>query len=107
MQHAFRVLKASGRSGWNLVTSSTESDGLNFSFEKHQDHALRYERAREFYDVVAGLSDSWEDDAFVRDKASGAYLDPNKLRVLQHRGKHFGVRERTRTSAGNRQVIGR
>ncbi|SEA91691.1 LLM class flavin-dependent oxidoreductase [Paraburkholderia sartisoli] len=81
-----------GRSGWNLVTSSTESEALNFSFEKHPDHALRYERAHEFYDVVAGLWDSWEDDAFLRDKESGVYFDPEKLHVLNHRGKHFQVR---------------
>ncbi|TAL98134.1 MAG: LLM class flavin-dependent oxidoreductase [Paraburkholderia sp.] len=81
-----------GRSGWNLVTSSTESEALNFNFEKHPDHALRYERAREFYDVVAGLWDSWEDDAFLRDKESGVYFDPEKLHVLNHRGKHFQVR---------------
>ncbi|MGF6756707.1 LLM class flavin-dependent oxidoreductase [Paraburkholderia sp. GAS42] len=81
-----------GRSGWNLVTSSTESEALNFSFEKHPEHAVRYERAREFYDVVAGLWDSWEDDAFLRDKESGVYFDPDKLHVLNHRGKHFQVR---------------
>ncbi|MFM0594915.1 LLM class flavin-dependent oxidoreductase [Paraburkholderia dilworthii] len=81
-----------GRSGWNLVTSSTESEALNFSFEQHPDHAVRYERAKEFYDVVAGLWDSWEDDAFSRDKQSGVYFDPDKLHVLNHRGKHFKVR---------------
>lgn len=81
-----------GRSGWNLVTSSTETEAHNFSLEQHLDHALRYERAKEFYDVVAGLWDSWEDDAFVRDKASGIYFDAGKLHVLGHRGKHFSVR---------------
>ncbi|CAE6737227.1 Nitrilotriacetate monooxygenase component A [Paraburkholderia nemoris] len=81
-----------GRSGWNLVTSSTESEALNFNFERHPEHAVRYERAREFYDVVAGLWDSWEDDAFIRDKESGVYFDPDKLHVLGHKGKHFKVR---------------
>ena len=81
-----------GRSGWNLVTSSTESEALNFNFERHPDHGLRYERAREFYDVVAGLWDSWEDDAFIRDKASGVYFDPAKLHTLNHSDKHFSVR---------------
>ncbi|MGF6743859.1 LLM class flavin-dependent oxidoreductase [Paraburkholderia atlantica] len=81
-----------GRSGWNLVTSSTETEAHNFSRDKHLDHAVRYERAKEFYDVVAGLWDSWEDDAFVRDKASGIYFDADKLHVLGHRGKHFSVR---------------
>jgi FMN-dependent oxidoreductase (nitrilotriacetate monooxygenase family) len=81
-----------GRSGWNLVTSSTETEAHNFSRDQHLDHAVRYERAKEFYDVVAGLWDSWEDDAFVRDKASGIYFDADKLHVLGHRGKHFSVR---------------
>jgi FMN-dependent oxidoreductase (nitrilotriacetate monooxygenase family) len=81
-----------GRSGWNLVTSSTESEALNFSFERHPEHSERYERAKEFYDVVAGLWDSWEDDAFLRDKESGVYFDQDKLHVLNHRGKHFQVR---------------
>ncbi|MCC8395883.1 LLM class flavin-dependent oxidoreductase [Paraburkholderia sp. MMS20-SJTR3] len=81
-----------GRSGWNLVTSSTETEAHNFSRDRHLDHAVRYERAKEFYDVVAGLWDSWEDDAFVRDKASGIYFDADKLHVLGYRGKHFSVR---------------
>ncbi|MFM0529733.1 LLM class flavin-dependent oxidoreductase [Paraburkholderia strydomiana] len=81
-----------GRSGWNLVTSSTETEAHNFSFDQHLDHAVRYERAKEFYDVVAGLWDSWEDDAFVRDKASGVYFDADKLHVLNYKGKHFKVR---------------
>ncbi|OLL31044.1 nitrilotriacetate monooxygenase [Burkholderia sp. SRS-W-2-2016] len=81
-----------GRSGWNLVTSSTETEAHNFSRDQHLDHALRYERAKEFYDVVAGLWDSWEDDAFLRDKTSGIYFDADKLHVLGYRGKHFSVR---------------
>ena len=81
-----------GRSGWNLVTSSTESEARNFNFEQHPDHAVRYERAREFYDVVAGLWDSWEDDAIIRDQESGIYFDPSKLHTLDHKGKHFSVR---------------
>ena len=81
-----------GRSGWNLVTSSTESEAHNCSFEQHPDHAVRYERAREFYDVVAGLWDSWEDDTVLRDKESGVYFDLAKLHVLNHHGKHFKVR---------------
>jgi FMN-dependent oxidoreductase (nitrilotriacetate monooxygenase family) len=81
-----------GRSGWNLVTSSSETEALNFGFEQHPAHAVRYERAREFYDVVAGLWDSWEDDAFIRDRESGIYFDPDKLHTLDHRGPHFKVR---------------
>jgi alkanesulfonate monooxygenase len=42
--------------------------------------------------VVKGLWDSWDDDAFIQDKASGLYVDPDKIHTLNHRGKHFAVR---------------
>jgi alkanesulfonate monooxygenase len=81
-----------GRAGWNLVTSATEAEALNFNREKHMEHTLRYERAKEFVDVVTKLWDSWEDDAFLRDKESGVYFDPDKLHVPNHKGEHFSVR---------------
>jgi FMN-dependent oxidoreductase (nitrilotriacetate monooxygenase family) len=81
-----------GRVGWNLVTSQNEDEAHNFGFERHPDHADRYRRAREFAQVARGLWDSWEDDAFVRDKQSGLYFDPAKLHVLEHRGHYFAVR---------------
>ena len=56
------------------------------------EHDERYRRAREFFDVVTGLWDSWADDAFVRDVANGLYFDPDKLHVLDHKGKYFSVR---------------
>ncbi|GLV56807.1 monooxygenase [Dictyobacter sp. S3.2.2.5] len=81
-----------GRSGWNVVTSATEAEALNFNREQHMEHALRYERAREFLQVTLGLWDSWDDDAFLRDKESGIYVDPDKVHALNHKGKHFSVR---------------
>lgn len=81
-----------GRAGWNLVTSATEAEAHNFSKEKHMDHTLRYERAKEFVDVVKALWDSWEDEAFLRDKESGIYFNPDKLHIPNHKGEHFSVR---------------
>ncbi len=81
-----------GRAGWNLITSQNEDEAQNFGLDKHPDHAERYARAREFAMVVKGLWDSWEDDAFLRDKESGIYFDPNKLHVLNHKGKYFSVK---------------
>src|SRR6201996_775187 len=80
-----------GRAGWNLVTSQNVDEAQNFSHERHLDHDLRYERAEEFYDVVTGLWDSWEDDAIIRDRNTGKYIDPQKLHQLNHKGKHFQV----------------
>ncbi|MDR5829291.1 LLM class flavin-dependent oxidoreductase [Caballeronia sp. LP006] len=80
-----------GRAGWNLVTSSSEHEARNFNLDQHLAHAHRYERAEEFAEVVTGLWDSWDDDAFVRDKTSGRYFDPDKRHVLDHRGEFFKV----------------
>src|SRR5690606_7576001 len=43
-------------------------------------------------DVVTGLWDSWADDAFVRDVNSGVFFDPERLHVLDHKGKYLSVR---------------
>jgi alkanesulfonate monooxygenase len=81
-----------GRSGWNIVTTGNPETSHNFGSDQHLEHATRYDRAREFYDVVTGLWDSWADDAFVRDVESGVFFDPNKLHVLDHKGPHLSVR---------------
>jgi N-acetyl-S-(2-succino)cysteine monooxygenase len=81
-----------GRAGWNLVTSQDEREAYNFGRDSHLAHARRYERAEEFIDVVHGLWDTYEDDAFVRDKDEGRFFDPDKLHLLNHRGEHFSVR---------------
>ncbi|MGE8637539.1 LLM class flavin-dependent oxidoreductase [Achromobacter marplatensis] len=82
---------SNGRAGWNIVTTSNPDAALNFGRTGQPDHAQRYARAREFYDVVTGLWDSWADDAFIRDAESGVYFDPAKLRALNHRGEHLSV----------------
>jgi FMN-dependent oxidoreductase (nitrilotriacetate monooxygenase family) len=83
---------SAGRAGWNVVTTSNPDAALNFGLEEHMEHDERYARAREFVDVVTGLWDSWADDAFVRDVASGVYFDPEKLHVLNHKGRYLEVR---------------
>lgn len=79
-----------GRVGWNIVTST--AGGENFNLPAHRDHAERYARAHEFVDVVTGLWDSWADDAFLENKASGQWADPAKLHLLHHVGQHFRVK---------------
>ncbi len=81
-----------GRAGWNIVTTSNPDAARNFGHEEQMEHAERYARAREFYDVVTGLWDSWADDAFIRDVESGVFFDPDRLHVLNHKGKYLSVR---------------
>lgn len=82
---------SNGRAGWNLVTSMFEGEARNFSHGAHPAHADRYGRAEEYADVVLGLWNSFDGDAFIRDKESGIYFDPGKMRSLGHRGRHFAV----------------
>ncbi len=81
-----------GRSGWNVVTSAHPAPGYNFGRDGLEPHALRYKRAEEFVEVVKGLWDSWDDDAFPLDSESARYFDPEKMHYLNHRGEHFSVR---------------
>ena len=78
-----------GRAGWNLVTSGQEAEAKNFGRDKHYAHGERYERAREFAQIVVGLWDSWDDDAFVRDKESGQFFDPRQAASAQPQGREF------------------
>jgi FMN-dependent oxidoreductase (nitrilotriacetate monooxygenase family) len=82
---------SNGRAGWNVVTSPLEGSAKNFSRTQHPEHALRYRIADEYLDVVKGLWDSWEEDAFVRNKESGQFFSPEKLHALNHQGDFFQV----------------
>jgi alkanesulfonate monooxygenase len=81
-----------GRAAWNLVTTQYVEDAKNFNRDEHMGREERYERARESLDVVRSLWDSWATDAFVQDKSTGQYLDPSRVRLTNHRGKHFKVK---------------
>jgi len=80
-----------GRAGWNVVTSQNEDEAHVFGLGAHPDHEERYLRAGEFVPIVKALWDSWEDDAFVRNKQTGVFFDPQKLHPVAFRGR-FCVR---------------
>ncbi len=81
-----------GRAAWNVVTSSNTKAALNFNLDEHLDHELRYTRAEEFVDVVRGLWDCWDDGAIVADTATGQFVDAEKVRPLNHKGRFFQVK---------------
>jgi FMN-dependent oxidoreductase (nitrilotriacetate monooxygenase family) len=81
-----------GRAGWNVVTSWLSGSAENYGKPSHPPHEVRYRIAAEHLQTVQGLWDSWEDDALVRDKASGQFFDPSKLHTLNHQGEFFSVR---------------
>jgi FMN-dependent oxidoreductase (nitrilotriacetate monooxygenase family) len=82
---------SNGRAGWNVVTSYDTGASRNFGFDEHPDYATRYGRALEFVQVVRGLWDSYEDDAFPADVGRDIFLDPTRLHGLDHVGAHFKV----------------
>lgn len=82
---------SNGRVGWNAVTSSDPNAAPNFGHAQHIEHADRYQRAEEFADVVLKLWDSFEDDAFTRDRETGRYFDLQKMHPANHKGQHFSV----------------
>ncbi|KAA3506244.1 NtaA/DmoA family FMN-dependent monooxygenase [Agrobacterium vitis] len=83
---------SNGRACWNVVTSDHDETGYNFNRLGLDPHAVRYERAQEFIDVVFGLWDSFERDALLLDRGEGVYYDKDKLHILNHVGKNFQVR---------------
>jgi len=80
-----------GRAGWNIVTTADLPSARNFGRDAVPDHAQRYARATEFTEVVKALWDSWDDDAFIGDKAAGRFVDPQRVRAIAHEGKFFSV----------------
>lgn len=80
-----------GRSGWNLVTSGSDFEARSFGLPQQLQHAHRYARALEYVKIVKGLWDTWEDDAFIHDKAANRFFDAGKLHRVAHAGEHFSV----------------
>lgn len=89
-QFASLDLISNGRAGWNVVTTPLEGSGRNYG-KQHPEHALRYEIADEYLDVTKGLWDSWDDDAFIRNRDSGQFFRPEGFHRLNHKGRFFSV----------------
>lgn len=83
---------SSGRAGWNAVTSADPGAAFNFGHQQPIAHDARYARAEEFVDVMTGLWDSWDDEAFVEDRVGGVFFESAGLHCLDHAGRHFKVR---------------
>lgn len=82
---------SSGRSGWNLVTSGSDFEARSFGLPHQIAHALRYEKAHEYVQIVKSLWDSWEDDAFIHDKEANRFFETDKLHRTAFEGKHYSV----------------
>ncbi|MFC4507763.1 MULTISPECIES: NtaA/DmoA family FMN-dependent monooxygenase [Streptomyces] len=94
--HPFHVARAfatldhlsKGRAVWNIVTSLNQDEAENFG-TPFMEHDSRYDRADEFLEVVTGLWETWERDAFRLDRSTGVFADPDKVHYLDHKGAAF------------------
>jgi FMN-dependent oxidoreductase (nitrilotriacetate monooxygenase family) len=84
-------LISGGRAGWNVVTTVDQGTATNYNRQEHLDYPTRYGRALEHVTVAQGLWDSYEDDAFPRDKQAGVFFDPTRQHPLNHVGEYFSV----------------
>ena len=75
-----------GRAGWNIVTSSNPLEAYNFGLDAMPDHTERYARAADVTEAALALWNSWQIDAHIADKQAGIYLDPSKVKRVDHEG---------------------
>lgn len=81
-----------GRFGWNVVTGYLPDAAANYGLPAQAAHDDRYAIADEFLDVIYQLLElSWDEDAVVRDRATGVYTDPGRVHEIGHKGAHFNV----------------
>jgi long-chain alkane monooxygenase len=85
-------LMSKGRVGCNFVTSTAARAAQNFGHEDHVEHDLRYEMADEFVDLVSKLWESWDADAIVMDAERKTFVDHEKVRTIDYKGRFFASR---------------
>ena len=54
--------------------------------------AENFDEAADYVEVLRRLWDSWEDDAEIRDVATGRFIDRDKLHYIDFEGRWFSVR---------------
>lgn len=81
-----------GRAGWQTRVSSSAHEAALFGRRNLADSGDLFGEAEDFVEVVRRLWDSWQDDAIVRDTATGRYVDRDRLHYVDFAGTHFSVK---------------
>ncbi|WP_406815010.1 LLM class flavin-dependent oxidoreductase [Mycobacterium sp. M23085] len=81
-----------GRAGWQVRVSPTAHESALFGRRPAPEGAELFDEAADAVEVVRRLWDSWEDDAVIRDVATGRYIDRDKLHYIDFVGDHFSVK---------------
>jgi FMN-dependent oxidoreductase (nitrilotriacetate monooxygenase family) len=85
-------LLTKGRICWNVVTSATDMEAVNFGEEKIPPKEERYDRGDEVLEACCALWECWDDDALILDRAGGVFADPSKVRRANYVGKYVRTR---------------
>jgi FMN-dependent oxidoreductase (nitrilotriacetate monooxygenase family) len=94
-----------GRAAWNITTSQAPAVLKTFGVEHGFEQQERYQRAAEFAEIVTGLWDSLPDEAIVADTARHVYVDRNRLRPIDFKGKHFSSAGVLQTPVGKQRPV--
>ncbi|MEV5983095.1 LLM class flavin-dependent oxidoreductase [Streptomyces sp. NPDC052114] len=81
-----------GRAGWTVDVSATEAEARLFGRRPAAPREELWREAGDVAEVARRLWDSWEDDAEIRDVATGRFIDRDKLHYVDFRGRDFSVR---------------
>ena len=81
-----------GRVAWNVVTSATDLEAQNAGMDELPPRDERYDRADEALEACFALWNSWDEGAFVLDKASGVFADPAKVHYANYEGRWVKTR---------------
>ena len=81
-----------GRAGWQVDVSAGQAQANLFGRKEAQDAESLWAEAADAIEVVSLLWDSWEDDAEIRDVATGRFIDRDKLHYIDFEGTHFSVK---------------
>ncbi|UYP18313.1 LLM class flavin-dependent oxidoreductase [Rhodococcus sp. Z13] len=79
-----------GRAGWEVAVTPGVVE--LFGRKDEQDTASLWAEAHEAAEVAARLWDSWEDDAEIRDVATGRFIDRDKVHYIDFVGEYFSVK---------------
>ncbi|MER7012723.1 LLM class flavin-dependent oxidoreductase [Saccharopolyspora sp. NPDC000359] len=82
---------STGRAGWQPKVSALRSEAAHFGRREVRAEEL-LDEAADYVEVVRRLWDSWEDDAEIRDVATGRFIDRDKLHHIDFAGKWFDVK---------------
>ncbi|MEU3429812.1 LLM class flavin-dependent oxidoreductase [Streptomyces gardneri] len=82
-----------GRAGLSIQVSQLDHEARHFGRRAVSlPDAEAYEEAADHVEAIRRLWDSWDDDAEIRDVATGRFVDRDKLHYIDFEGRHFSVR---------------